>query len=119
MLEAFVVSPTVLVRLGEEGEAFGVVTLGKGEEEALVVFRGPEDARAYQEHTGKHTAAEGVAVIGMDLDAVSAVLDVTGVGRVAMPEPWTGDGLVDLFEARDFFALFREELEGSADRPTR
>ena len=61
------VTPTVIVRDREGDETFGFVTANvMGEDEALIVFRGPEDAFAFQAHTGRCTPEEGYRVIGMD-----------------------------------------------------
>ncbi|MEJ7873368.1 MAG: hypothetical protein WKF67_14000 [Rubrobacteraceae bacterium] len=103
--DTHVIRPTVLVRLDEEEGTLGVVTSGKGEEEALIVFRGPEDAWAFQERNGRYSAAEGFSVIGMEPVAVSALLDKQGLGNVALPEEWTGTGGVDRFSAANFLEL--------------
>jgi hypothetical protein len=92
------------------------VTVGKGLDEALLVFRGPEDARAYQEATGNHGRGEGFEIVGMAREAVEALLEQHGLSRVAMPEPWTGTGRVDLFTAENFLRLL-EHAEVSGDRP--
>lgn len=99
----FVLAPTVILRLDAEG-TLGVVTAGEGPKEALIVFRGPEDARGYQRTTGKHTEAEGFKLIGMGEEALVALLDKLGLSMVAMPEPWTGDASsrVDLFSRENF-----------------
>ncbi len=107
--EAFALSPTVIVRVTPE--EIGVVTVGKGHDEALLVFRGPEEARAYQEASGKHVRGIGFEFVGMTREAVRAVLDKHDLSRVAMPEPWTGTGRVDLFTAENFLRLL-EEAEG-------
>ena len=102
------IAPTVLVRL--EGDEFGVVTVGGEAGEALVVFRGSEDARAYQRTSGKHTADEGFEVVGLGMAALEAMLDKHGLSWVAMPEPWSGEAgdLVDFFTRE----AFHELLEG-------
>ena len=116
MTDTFTLEPTVLVRTapGAPGEArLGFVTAGKGAEEALIVFRGPEDARGYQEDSGKHTAAEGFQLIGMTPDAIESLLEVLDVHRVAMPEPWTGgQGRVDLFDRENFIRFLKEARIG-------
>ncbi len=108
-VQGFVVWPTVIVRLDERKGTLGVVTTGKGsEQEALIVFRGPEEAQKYQEHVGKHTSAEGYRLASLDLEELEALLVVWGLGSVAMPEPWTGEGMVDFFEASNFIAMLEE-----------
>lgn len=32
-------------------------------------------------------------------------------GLLCLPEPWTGEGFVDFFEAHDFIAMLEESLE--------
>lgn len=104
--EAVTIAPTVILRLGAAG-VFGAVTTESSPEEALVVFRGPEDAREYRRITGKHTAAEGYQLAGMSREALSALLDKHGLSWVAMPEPPTEDASsgVDLFTRENFLAL--------------
>lgn len=114
--EAILISPTVIVRAAPE--SIGVVTVGKGPDEALLVFRGPEDARAYQEAFGKQDRADGFEIVGMPLEAVEALLERHGLSRVAMPEPWTGTGRADLFSAENFLRLLGD-TEASGDRPAR
>lgn len=103
------INPTVIVRVPPEET--GVVTIGVGSDAALLVFRGPEDARAFQEHTGEHDGRDGFEVRGMDLEDLAWLLDEHGLLFVAMPEPWTGEGGVDLFNA-DAFLLLLEHGEG-------
>ncbi len=112
--EAFVLSPTAIVRVTPE--SIGVVTASKGPDEALLVFCGPEDARAYQKATGKHDGREGFELVGMTREAIAAVLDKHGLSRVAMPEPWTGTARVDLFTAENFLRLL-EHAGVSEGRP--
>jgi hypothetical protein len=112
--ETFALSPTVIVRATPE--TIGVATVGKGPDEALLVFRGPEDARAYQETSDKHGRGIGFELVGMPREAVACLLDTYGLSRVAMPEPWTGDARVDLFTAENFLRLL-EHAEVSDARP--
>ncbi len=103
--DTFTVHPTVLVR---SGSTLDVVTVRDGGVEALLVFRGPDDAEGYRRTTGKHTAAEGFERVGVGRNALAALLDKQGISWVAMPEPWTGTGGVDLFAAADFLAFLDE-----------
>lgn len=96
---------SVIVSLDESGGTLGVVTAGKGQDEALIVFRGPEDAWAFQERDDRYSAAEGFTVVGMEPVAISALLDKQGLQLVALPEEWTGSGRVDLFTAENFLEL--------------
>ena len=87
-----------------------MVTVGEGKDEALLVFRGPEDAWDYQRTTGKHTAEEGFMVLGLGDEALTAMLDKHGLSWVAMPEPWTGEAGsgVDLFRRESFLGMLAE-----------
>ena len=89
-----------------------MVSVGKGgEKEAVTVFRGPEEARRFQQQTGRYTSEEGFVLIGVGIEALTAVLEAHGIGYVAMPEPgparawWT-------FEADDFIAMLEESPRG-------
>ncbi len=113
--EAFALSPTVIVRATPE--EIGVVTVGKGPDAALLVFRGPEDARAYRDASGKHARGLGFELVGMTREAVASVLDKHGLSRVAMPEPWTGDARVDLFTAENFLEILRYRDRSPEGRP--
>jgi len=108
--DTFTISPTVIVRLDEQEGTLGVVSANQGPDEALVVFRGPEDAWAFQRTSGKYTEAEGFLVVGMDRNAVAALLDKQGLRYVAMPEAWTEDasGGVDLLSAGNFLEFLDE-----------
>ena len=48
----------------------------------------------------------------MQHEAVESLLDKLGVGLVIMPEPWTGAGGVDTFDAADFVAMLQESERG-------
>jgi hypothetical protein len=104
-MSTLTISPTVIVRLDEREEKLGVVTVGEGPDEAVIVFRGPEDAFAFRRMSGKYTEAQGFVVIGMGRDSLAKLLDKWGLCRVAVPERWTGSGGVDLFSAESFLAL--------------
>ena len=112
MAEAVRIAPTVLATAPAAADVVGFVTvrLPGVRGEALVVFRGPEEARAYQEATGKHAAREGFKiVVGMGAGALADVLDALGSPLVAMPEsPWTGEGGVDFFSAGEFVAMLED-----------
>ncbi len=110
--QAVGILPTVIMSDREGDETFGFVTAFEGEGRALVVFRGPEDAFAFQKQTGRYGPEEGCRVIGMDHEALDALLEREGIGYVAMPETWVGgDGRVDLFTADNFIRMLEESLE--------
>jgi hypothetical protein len=107
--------PTVLYRMDPERDLQSTATVPTAYGEALIVFRGPEDAQGYQRTTGKHTAEEGFKPVSLSGEEISGVLDIHGLSVVAMPEPWTGEASsgVDVF-ARDNFFRFLEECEECA-----
>jgi hypothetical protein len=105
--DTFILEPVILMRVTEE--EVQAATIGEGEEQALMVFRAAEEAARFQEASGKCTAEEGYRIVGGRVDGgaqlIANALEKTGVGYVAMPESWTGDGGVDLFTAEDFLRL--------------
>ncbi len=112
------IRPTIIATAPTDGggDVVGFVTadLPAAGGEALVVFRGLEDAREYQERTGKSTPGEGYKIIvGLSAGALADVLDTLGAPLVAMPGLWTGgDGEVDVFDAGDFVAMLEESRRG-------
>ena len=109
------IRPTIIARSPDaDTVGFVTVTFPGVQGEALIVFGGPEDARGYQEATGKHTARDGYKIIvGMDAGALADVLDSLGAPFVAVPEsPWTGEGGVDFFDAAEFVAMLEESAGG-------
>ena len=76
--------------------------------EALLVFRGEEDAEAFRRATGRYPASAGFKAASLDQEGISGVLAMHGLDVVAMPEPWTGVGDVDLFEGENFIRLLEE-----------
>ncbi len=98
--EKFTILPTVLIRLGPE--SMEAVTVSGDDGEALVVFRGPEDAAGYQHDSGKHTADEGFERIGMTHEAIAALLEKHDLGWVLLTAPWDSDEEGSLFKAASF-----------------
>ena len=76
--------------------------------EALLVFRGEEDAEAFRRDTGRCPASEGFGAVNLSGEEIADVLAMHGLAIVAMPEPWTGAGGVDLFEGENFIRLLEE-----------
>ncbi len=103
-------APTVLYRMDPERDLQSTATVPTEIGEALIVFRGPEDAQGYQRTTGKHTDEEGFQLVGMSEEALAALLDKHGLSWVAMPEPWTGEESsgVDVFARENFFRFLGE-----------
>jgi len=48
--------------------------------------------------------------VTLDLETVAALLEYLGLSYVAVPEPWTGEGAVDVFEAENFIRMLEESL---------
>ena len=105
--DGFILTPTVLYRMDPEHDLQSTATVPTAYGEALIVFRGPEDAQGYQRTTGKHTAEEGFKPVSLSGEEISGVLDIHDLSVVAMPEPWTGEASsgVDLFSREDFLEL--------------
>jgi hypothetical protein len=106
--EDFTILPTVLIRL--DHERMEVVTVGKSEETALIVFRSPEDAAGYQEDAPKHTTDEGFELVGMTHVGLAALLEKHGLQWVHMPEPWGSDEPGAFFEAPNFLRMLEESV---------
>jgi hypothetical protein len=102
--------PTVLYRMDPEHDRQSTATVPTAYGEALIVFRGPEDAQGYQRTTGKHTDEEGFKPVSLSGEEISGVLDIHGLSVVAMPEPWTGEASsgVDVFSRDNFFRFLEE-----------
>jgi len=113
------IRPTVLLRYAFERvgeymeERIYLVTAEPGsEEEALIVFRNPEDVEKFREGVGKYSAAEGFQLIGMGLEAIKAVLGKWGLRYVHMPEAWGEGWMVDTFKADSFVRILEESPRG-------
>ena len=78
---------------------------------ALIVFRSEEEAEKYRRHTGKQPEEEGFKPVAVDLEDLANIIRLHDCTHVAMPEPWTGNGLVDFFAAGDFIGMFRESAD--------
>lgn len=109
MADTFVLRPTALLRF--DGDVLAVATMNADEGQAMLVFRDPDEARKYQEHTGKSLPSEGFKRMQLGEEEIDALLDTNGIGYVAMPEPWTGGGGVDLFTAENFLEFLRTSEE--------
>ena len=107
--EDFILEPTVIMRLDLEADTYGFVTADEGAGEYLIVFRNPEDARAFQQDTGKYTPEEGCKLLGVYETAIAAILKKSGVKLIAMPQSWAGgDERVDTFKGEDFIEMLEE-----------
>jgi hypothetical protein len=105
--EEFMLRPTVLIQM--HPDSFNVVTVeAEREAEALVVFRGPEDAAGYQRDSGKHTAEEGFERVGMAAGAIDALLRESGLEWVHLAAPWGTNEPGALFGAESFIWLLEE-----------
>ncbi len=105
----FTITPTVLYKLDPSRDlaATSVVEAELGQ--ALLVFRSEADAEAFRRTTGRCPASEGFWAVNVDHEQIAHILAAHDLSVVAMPEPWTGRGRVDLFTAENFVRF----LEGS------
>ncbi len=88
MTEAtFTVRPTVIVRAGLAEDTYYMLTLGEGDDKALMVFRAPEEAAKYQQQTGNHAPEQGFRIVTFAADELEVLLEAHGLGYVAIPEP--------------------------------
>ena len=108
--EEFAIYPTVIGRA--EPDRIGFVTATQDGDEALIVFRSPEEADRFREYTGRYGSEEGYRLLRVDVEEISCVLEVQGLSFVAFPEPWTGYGGIDLFTAENFLRFLEECREG-------
>ncbi len=75
---------------------------------ALLVFRSEADAEAYRRDTGRFPASEGFGAVNVSDEEIADLLEMHGLSAVAMSEPWTGHGRVDLFSAENFLKLLEQ-----------
>ena len=106
--DGFTLTPTVLYRMDPERDLLAAATTPTEIGEALLVFRSEEDAEAFRRATGRYPASAGFKAASLDQEGISGVLAMHGLDVVAMPEPWTGVGDVDLFEGENFIRLLEE-----------
>jgi hypothetical protein len=66
------------------------------------------EAERFRGATGRYPESEGFKTLCVDLEGLRAFLDVHECSHVAMPEPWTGEGVVDHFEAAAFIGMLEE-----------
>jgi hypothetical protein len=85
----------------------GVVTADQGDGESLLVFRDLEEARGFQERTGK----EGCKLVGLSLEALRRLCNKYDFGWVAIPESPIEQHMVTLFTARAFIERLDEDLD--------
>jgi hypothetical protein len=103
------VTPTVLYRMHGDKHAAAVVEEA-GEGRALIVFRSVEEAEKYRNATGKHPASEGWKPVALELEDLGNVIEMHECTHVVMPEPWTGEGGVDFFEADAFIGMLERSV---------
>jgi len=85
----------------------GFVTADRGEDEVLLVFRAPREARRFQERT----ATEHLKLVGMSFETLQGLLEKYDLGWVAVVNPRTGERMVDLFTAEAFIDMLEEGME--------
>ncbi len=107
--DALTIWPTVLYRTtATTMEAAVVDDPDGGARRALLVFRDEGEAEKYRAATGNNPAREGWRPVALDHEDLANVVALHGCSHVAMPQAWTGDGLVDYFDAGDFIGMLEE-----------
>ncbi len=114
--DTFTVHPTVLYRATAPDtlEAAVVDDPDGGERRALLVFRDEEEAEKYRAATGRYPASEGWRPVNLDHRDLANVVAMHGCTHVAMPEPWTGEGAVDFFDAGGFIGMLEASPPATA-----
>jgi hypothetical protein len=112
--DVFTITPTVLYRLDPSRDLAGAATARTEIGEALLVFRSEADAEAFRRSTGRCPASEGFGAVNVDHEQIAHILAWHGLSVVAMPEPWTGRGRVDLFSAENFLQFLEESVPTEA-----
>jgi hypothetical protein len=106
--EAITIVPPVLCR-ARRGTLEAVTARHEGAH-ALIVFRSEEEAEKYRAATGKYPEEEGFKAVSIDHEHRANIIDKHGCSHVALPEPWTGEGSVDRFEAEAFVGMLEESV---------
>ena len=86
MEDTISITPTIIRRRDEDTEVVAHVP----DEDALLVFRGEEDAEKFRTTTGVYPAEEGYEAVRADARDLARVCILHGFKQVCMPEPWTG-----------------------------
>jgi hypothetical protein len=102
--ETVYIRPTILCRL--DRDTLATVTAGDGH--AMIVFRSEEEAERFRAATGSYPDSEGFKPVALSHEHLEDVIGMLGCSHVAMPEPWTGEGTVDSFEAAAFIGMLEE-----------
>ena len=76
----------------------------------MIVCRSEEEAERFRSATGQYPESEGLRPLTVDHEQLAAFLEVHECTHVAMPEPWTGEGSVDRFEADAFIGMLEENV---------
>ena len=100
------IRPTILCRL--DRGTLATVTADADDGRAMVVFRDEEEAERFRSATGRYPESEGFKPVTLSHKNLEDVLRMHGCSHVAMPEPWTGEGNVDRFEAAAFIGMLEE-----------
>jgi len=109
MTEDYVhIRPTILCRM--ERGTLQSATVNRQDGHTMIVFRSEEEAERFREHTGSYPESEGFKPVYVDHKDLANILEMHGCTHVAMPEPWTGEGNVDRFEAADFIGRLEESV---------
>ena len=104
------ITPTVVRATDSDGVRLVETPVPGGDARALVVCRSEEDARAFMESAG-YTEEGGYKPTSVGHEELRVLLNACGLDQVAMPEPWTGSGLVNFFDAEGFVKMLEDSLQ--------
>lgn len=103
--------PTIVRATNSDGVRLVETPVPGGDARALVVCRSEEDARAFMESAG-YTEEDGYKPANVDHEELRVLLNACcGRDQVAMPEAWTGSGLVNFFNAEGFVKMLEDSLQ--------
>ena len=100
------ITPTVVRLTDSDGVRLVETPVPGGDARALVVCRSEEDACAFMETAG-YTEEGGYKPASVGHEELRVLLNACGLDQVAMPEAWTGSGLVNFFDAEGFGRCWR------------
>jgi hypothetical protein len=102
------IRPTILYRTGRG--ALEAVTVNRGDEHTMIVFRSEEEAEKFRSATGLYSEAGGFRALRVDHEQLAAFLEAHECTHVALPEAWTNEGGVDRFEADTFIGMLEKSV---------
>ena len=104
-----IIQPTIIRLLEEDEDLEGVAHVRA--ENALIVFRGEEEAEAFRADTGQYPAEEGYGLVGVDPIGIARTCLRHGFDAVCVPDaPWRshGDAAVRFCDVVDFVGGLKE-----------